>query len=60
VREFLSENQGEQQCQSMDDREAVLSWLSNSDFLAARSGVELSDKIVEVIIKNTHFQYERS
>jgi hypothetical protein len=37
-----------------------LGWNSNSDFLAARSGEELSDKIVKVIIKNTRFQYERS
>jgi hypothetical protein len=40
--------------------ERFLSWHSNSDFLAARSGEELSDKIVEEIKKNTHFQYERS
>jgi hypothetical protein len=32
----------------------------NGDFLAGQSGVELSNKIVEVIIKNTHFQYKRS
>jgi hypothetical protein len=38
----------------------LLSWNSNSDFLAARSGAELSDKIVEVIEENTRFQYERS
>jgi hypothetical protein len=34
---------------------------SNSDFLAARSGAKLSDKIVEVIKKkNTRFRYQRS
>jgi hypothetical protein len=32
----------------------------NSDFPVARSGAELRDKIVEVIKKNTRFQYERS
>jgi hypothetical protein len=42
------------------DARATLSWNSNSDFLAARSGAELSDKIVKVIKKNTRFQYERS
>jgi hypothetical protein len=47
-------------CRSLNPYLKALSWNSNSDFLAARSGVELSDKIVEVIKKNTRFQYERS
>jgi hypothetical protein len=38
----------------------VLSCFSIIDFLASWRGAELRDKIEEVIIKNTCFQYERS
>jgi hypothetical protein len=40
---------------SFSERGQALSWNSNSDFLAARSGAELSDKIVEVIKKEHSF-----
>jgi hypothetical protein len=46
-------------CNTILFRVLVLSWLSNSDVLAARSGAKLSGKIVEVIIRNARVQYER-
>jgi hypothetical protein len=46
--------------QTNKQQQHILKLSHNSDFLAARSGAKLSDKIVEVIIKNTRVQYERS
>jgi hypothetical protein len=47
-------------CDRYNTGSKAISCNSNSDFPAARSGAELSDNIVEVIKKNTRFQYQRS